>query len=211
MRSHSDKETVMERRTFLVALPAIAAVLRTQVADAAAQDVEFVRAWERAQQLRPRILTPHARIAAAAEPGTPLVIAGRVLGRDGRSPAPGVIVFAYHTDARGLYDDPRNGPHSWRLKGWALTDADGRFEFETIRPAPYPNHRTAAHVHISLEGAGVQRRWAGLVFDDDPLVSAAERAASTAAGRFGSVRPVVTRDGVQRVELAISITDEGVF
>jgi len=198
----------MERRTFLVALPAIAAALRTGIAEAAPQDVEFIRGWERAQQSRPRVLTSRARIAPPGEPGTPMIIAGRLFARNGRSPAPGVTVFAYHTDARGIYDERTKGPHSWRLKGWAVTNADGRFDFETIRPAPYPSRTTPAHVHVSLEGPGLQRRWAGLMFEDDPRISADERAQSARAGRFGSVRPVVTRHGVQCVDLAIRITDE---
>jgi protocatechuate 3,4-dioxygenase beta subunit len=140
-----------------------------------------------------------------------MIIAGRLFGRDGRSPAPGITVFAYHTDASGVYDVPGSGAHSWRLRGWAVTDAQGRFEFETIRPAPYPNRTTAAHVHLSLEGPHLQRRWGGLVLDDDPLVTASERAASARAGRFGSVRPMVIRNGVHYVELPMTITDEGVF
>lgn len=203
----------MKRRTFLAALPAIAAALKARLADAAPlQDVEFIRAWERAQELRPRTLTSHARLTPANEPGIPMVIRGRLVQRDGRSPAPGIIVFAYHTDHRGYYDEASKGPHSWRLKGWALTDPDGRFEFETIRPAPYPNRKTAAHVHVSIEGPRLQRRWVpGLLFDGDPLITAEERATSARAGQFGSIRPVVVRDAVQYVELNIRITDEGLF
>jgi protocatechuate 3,4-dioxygenase beta subunit len=201
----------MERRAFLVALPAIAVALRTEPVHAAPQDLEFVRAWERAQQLRPRILSSRARIAPVGEPGTPMIIAGRLFARDGRQPAPDVTVFAYHTDANGIYDERSKGPHSWRLKGWAVTNAEGRFEFETNRPAPYPGRTTAAHVHLSLEGRGLQRRWTGLMFEDDPLVPADERAKSAKAGQFGSVRPVVMRNGVEHVDLPIKITDEGVF
>jgi protocatechuate 3,4-dioxygenase beta subunit len=193
----------MQRRTFLAALPAVTALLSTEIVEAAPQDLEFERAWERAQRLRPRTLASRARIAPAAEPGSPLQIAGRVFGRGGRAPAAGVTVFAYHTDARGFYDERANGPHSWRLKGWARTDAEGRFTFDTIRPAPYPARTTAAHVHFSLERPGAERQWAGLVFGDDPLVSADERATSDKLGRFGQVRPVVTRDGVQLVEAEI--------
>lgn len=201
----------MERRTFLAALPAIAAALSVRIGEAAPpQDLEFIRAWERAQLLRPRTLTSHARIAPVGEPGTPLVIDGRLFHRDGRSPAPGITVFAYHTDAQGLYDVRSNGAHSWRLKGWALTDGDGRFEFKTIRPAPYPNRREAAHVHVSIESPRLQRRSAAILFDDDPLVSRDERATSAKAGQFGSVRPVVVRNGVQYVDFPIRITDEGI-
>ena len=100
----------MERRMFLAALPAIAAALRVQISEAApAQDLEFIRAWERAQQMRPRTLTSQARIAPAGEPGTRLTIAGRLFDRNGRSPASGITVFAYHTDAKGHYDVPSNG------------------------------------------------------------------------------------------------------
>ena len=202
----------MERRTFLAALPTVAAVLAARIGEAAPpQDLEFIRAWERAQLQRPRTLSSHARIAPVGEPGTPLVINGRLFQRDGRSPAPGITVFAYHTDAQGLYDLPSNGPHSWRLKGWALTDPDGRFEFTTIRPAPYPRRAVAAHVHIGLEGPHLQRRSAGILFEGDPMISRQERDASARAGRFGSVRPVVVRNGVQYVDYPIRITDEGIF
>lgn len=202
----------MERRTFLAALPAIAAALSVRIGEAAPpQDLEFIRAWERAQLLRPRTLTSHARIAPVGEPGTPLVIDGRLFHRDGRSPAPGITVFAYHTDAQGLYDVRSNGAHSWRLKGWALTDPDGRFEFKTIRPAPYPGRAVPAHVHVGLEGPHLQRRSAGILFEGDPMISREERDASARAGRFGSVRPVVVRDGAQHVDYPIRITDEGIF
>ena len=198
----------MKRRTFLAALPAVAGALHVVIADAAsAQDVEYIRAVERAQQLRPRALTSRARIAPNEEPGTPMVIAGRLFQADGRTSAPGVTVFAYHTDAQGIYDVPSNGPHSWRLKGWALTDAEGRFEFTTIRPAPYPRRSEAAHVHVVFEGPRLPRRSSGIQFADDPLVTREDRAASDKAGQFGSVLAVVTRAGIQHVDWKTRVTD----
>ena len=200
----------MKRRTFLVALPALAGALGTHfVAEAAPQDLEYLRALERAQQLRPRSLTSRARIAPAGEPGTPLVISGRLFQGDGRSPAEGYTVFAYHTDAQGIYDVPAHGPHSWRLKGWARTDAEGRFEFTTIRPAPYPSRSEAAHVHVTFEGPGLPRRSTGIQFADDTLVTREDRAASDKAGRFGTVLTVTTKDRVQHVQWNVRITDLG--
>jgi len=200
------------RRTFLATLPALGVALRSSIhAAALPQDLEFIRAWERAQLERPRTLASRARIATAGEPGIPMVIAGRLYERDGRSPAPDIIVFAYHTDVQGLYDVRSNGPHSWRLKGWAVTGTDGRFVFDTIRPAPYPSRREPAHVHVSFEGPRLQRRWGGLLLGDDPLVPREERDRSARAAPFGSVRPVTMRDGVQQVDYPVRITDEGVF
>src|SRR5262245_33033767 len=194
----------MKRRSFLMTLPLVTAVLAFRRA-AWAEDVEYLQALERAQHDRPRVLTAAGRIAPVGEPGQPLRILGRIFREDGRTPAPDIIVFAYHTDATGRYDAPDAGPHSWRLRGWVKTDADGRFEFTTIRPAPYPNRHTAAHVHITFEGPRVPRQATGLMFEGDPLLTAAERAESTRAGRFGRVRPVETRDGVQHVSLEIQI------
>jgi protocatechuate 3,4-dioxygenase beta subunit len=196
----------MDRRTFVFTLPTVpTALLYASEASASTQDVEYLRALERAQRDRPLVLTSHGRIAPSTEPGTPLVIHGRVYRPDGTTPAPGIIVFAYHTDATGLYDAPSAGPHSWRLRGWVRTDADGRFEFTTIRPAPYPSRRTAAHVHVTIEGPGVPRQPAGLVFDGDPLLTEDERQQSVKAGRFGTVRPIELKDGIEQVTLAIRI------
>ena len=113
-----------------------------------AQDMQYIRAVERAQQQRPASLASTGRIAPPTEPGAPLVVRGRLLGVDG-APAANAIVFAYHTDRGGLYDKPENGPHSWRLRGWVRADADGRFTFETIRPGSYPNSNNPPHVHFT--------------------------------------------------------------
>lgn len=113
-----------------------------------AQDTEYIRAVERAQQQRPAALAPTGRIAPSSEPGSPLVIRGQLLALDG-SPAANTVVFAYQTDRTGLYDARENGPHSWRLRGWVKTDADGRFTFETIRPGSYPGTNNPPHVHFT--------------------------------------------------------------
>lgn len=114
----------------------------------AAQDVQYIRAIERAQQARPAALTSTGRIAPTSEPGSPLIVRGQLLNIDG-SPAAGAVVFAYQTDRGGLYDRRENGPHSWRLRGWVQTGADGRFTFETIRPGSYPNSNNPPHVHFT--------------------------------------------------------------
>lgn len=199
----------MDRRTFLAALPAAAVVTAAAPRRASAQDWEFIRAWERAQQGRPASLSASARIAPTGEPGVPLVVHGRVFQRDGRTPAREIVVFGYHTDRTGVYDAPANGPHSWRLRGWVRTGADGLFEFTTIRPGAYPGRRDPEHIHLGIQGPGIARFWTSeILFDDDPRVTAALRAESERAGRFGSVRTVTVRDGVQHVSHDVRVTGE---
>jgi protocatechuate 3,4-dioxygenase beta subunit len=137
----------MTRRMFLWLLAAAGFAWRAGP-NVEAQDVQYVRAIERAERERPASLGTSARIAPASEPGEPLVVRGQLRTPAGAAAA-GAMVFAYHTDRGGLYDDPSHGPHSWRLRGWARTSPDGRFTFETIRPGAYPGGRIPPHVHFT--------------------------------------------------------------
>ncbi len=180
----------MNRRVFLAALsaPAFVTVLRPFVTDA--QDREWVRALEAAQRDRPKALSARARIAPASEPGDPLVVHGRAVGEDGTSPIGGAVVFAYHTDRQGLYNDTGTA-HSWRLRGWAQTAADGTFEFATIRPAAYPQNKVPQHIHLQIFLPDGRRYWAEeLQFADDPLLPAGERAKASPVRREGGVQHV---------------------
>ena len=186
-------------------------LVTTFVTSPAAQDVEFQRALERAQAERPATLTSTARIAPLGEPGSPLVIHGRLFAPDGRTPANGATVFAYHTDRDGLYDKPGTPPHSWRLRGWARTDADGRFEFSTIRPGSYPSSRNPAHVHFTVFTTDARYHAGELQFDNDPVVGDAERARDKNRGEFGSIRPVRREGPVEHVDLRLRLNPQNRF
>lgn len=182
------------------------------VACATAQvDQDWLEKWNESQSHRPKVLTSHSRIAAADEPGTALVIQGRILHPDGSTPEPGAVVFAYHTDNTGVYYAPGSTKRSYRLRGWAKTDADGRFEFATIRPAPYPGRNVPAHVHFTVETKDYGRQSFGLLFDDDALVSVAEREQSKAKESFGDVLQVERKSEGQRVRMNVRLKAKGDF
>jgi len=140
----------------------------------------------------PSTVSSVGTISPATEPGQRLVIAGQVFAPDGTTPAPGVIVYAYQTDATGEYRN--DSSRIARLHGWTKTDAQGRFEFRTIRPGPYPGRTIPAHVHFHAWGGGYPLQWTEeLLFEGDPLLHGSEIEKSRAAGRFANVSPV-TRD-----------------
>jgi protocatechuate 3,4-dioxygenase, beta subunit len=176
-------------------------------------DPFWLKSWDEAQHSRPDQLTSHGRIATAAEPGTPLVIRGQVFKPDGRTPAPDVVVHAYHRDQEGFDFGPKDRAlTTWRLQGWVRTDDNGRFEFRTIRPAPDHMGRDAAHVHFTLVSAEFGRQWAPTVyFSDDPPRLADGLAQSAAAGEFGWVRPVRRAGETQEMELKIRLKEKGEF
>lgn len=118
---------------------------------------------------QPAALTSHARIAPAGEPGAPMVIEGSVATAQGTA-ASGIVVYAYHTDESGLY--PPGPNRHGRLRGWAVTDAQGRYRFDTIRPGAYPSRDVAQHVHMHVIEPGLGTYYIdNLEFEDDPLRS----------------------------------------
>jgi protocatechuate 3,4-dioxygenase beta subunit len=189
----------MNRRQWLsMCAAALAAVRWPRVARA--QDRVFDQAVDAALKELAGVTSASARIAPTSEPGLPLRIRGTLVGPDGRSPLGSALVFAYHTDREGLYN-PNGAAHSWRLRGAVRTAADGTFEFNTIRPASYPQTRIPQHVHVVLQTNDGRFHAGEWRFADDPMIDASERARSDAAGTFGWVRPVRTEGGVATIQV----------
>jgi protocatechuate 3,4-dioxygenase beta subunit len=92
------------------------------------------------------------KIAADSEPGQRLIITGHVFGADGKPRR--VQLYAYHTDAEGLYRRDGSFKGEPRLRGTLLTAEDGSYEIDTIKPAPYPHRDIPAHIHVHLRGPG---------------------------------------------------------
>jgi protocatechuate 3,4-dioxygenase beta subunit len=197
-------------RTYPRLLLSIVAFAAMTGSSFAQPDERFLRMWTVAQRARPASLTAVSRIAGEREPGTPLIVHGVILDGNGR-PAAGVEVFAYHTDAGGTYAPP-GATDPWRLKGWAVTDAQGRFEFRTIRPAPYPGRDIPAHIHATLTTRCCGRQFDDLMFDDDPLATRAYRDRFATAGEHG-LYGAVTRiaGGTEEVSYTFRIREHGNF
>ena len=110
-------------------------------------------------------------IAGPDEPGERLVVTGRVL--DGVTPVPGVSIYAFHADMKGLYE--REGMQRGvdpRLYGAMRSDESGRYRYETIRPGYYGNSDNPSHVHYVVNAPGYKPRLVDLRFEDDPVVAA---------------------------------------
>jgi protocatechuate 3,4-dioxygenase beta subunit len=118
-----------------------------------------------------------------------IAINGVVYKADGKTPAPDVILYIYHTDQAGVYptrgDEKGWGKRHGYLRGWMKTNDKGEYKFWTLRPASYPQGRTPAHIHAIIKEPGKIPYWIDeYLFDNDPLLTEEDR--KQAKGRGGN-------------------------
>jgi protocatechuate 3,4-dioxygenase, beta subunit len=124
--------------------------------------------------------------------GEPMEISGVVYQTDGKTPAPNTLIYLYHTDFEGYYGRGSGVHRHGKYRGWMMTDKDGKYAFRTIKPAPYPENRFAAHIHMTVTTAKTREDWIdSILFEGDRLISSQERAQ---AGRRGGFNPILSFD-----------------
>ena len=120
------------------------------------------------------------RIAQADAIGERIIVSGRVLDENGR-PVPDALIEIWQANAAGRYlhkRDQHDAPldPNFSGEGRTVTDAQGRYQFKTIKPGAYPwgNHYNGwrpQHIHFSLFGrAYATRLVTQMYFPGDPLL-----------------------------------------
>ena len=110
--------------------------------------------------------------------GEPFRLEGRLV--DARcGPLPNARVDLWQADGRGAYDT-----QGFRLRGHLLTDAEGRFAFDTVRPGRYPGR--TPHFHLRVTPA---------------------RGATLTTQLYFPAEPGNARDSIFRPELLLALPD----
>ena len=137
------------------------------------------------------------KLAPDSDKGERILVSGTLFRSDGKTTAPGTLIYLYHTDIYGIYG--RNGEHKHgRYRGWMLTDVRGRYEFESIKPASYPNSTIASHIHMTVTGENFKEDWVdSILFEGDKNNTQRERVV-----RKGGFDPILKfvkgTDGISR-------------
>jgi len=160
----------------------------------------------------PSELSWQTQIVKNGEPGEPLIVAGRVSAPDGPTPAEGVTVYAYNTDAEGYYGENR-AEDPPRIYGWMKTNAAGGFELRTIHPGCYLGMRVPAHVHFVLWGGGYLLQWTEeLKFEGGRYITPALVAEDAQLSEFRTIQRLSRgNDGVLRCAFQIRLRRESNF
>jgi len=116
-----------------------------------------------------------AKITPPLEPGTLLLIRGRVWAFDSRRPLAMATLDIWQANAHGRYDndDPQKPPAKdlFLNRARLVTDENGFYEFETIHPGPYqtaPNVWRPSHIHYMVQYPGYKTLVTQLYFKGDP-------------------------------------------
>lgn len=153
----------------------------------------------------PENVTWKTIIPPKGELGDKLIISGTIYLPDKKTPAKDIIVYVHHTNKEGIYpkvgNEKGNGQYHGYLRGWMKTDSLGKYEFETIRPAPYQTHGgEPAHIHYNIEGPKHPEYWlTALWFEDDPRLTQDQLNNIQRNGGFSNVtRLIKDENGVLR-------------
>ncbi len=128
---------------------------------------------------------PYVLPRRAEEPGERLVFSGTVRSTEG-SPLPGALLDVWQATADGEYSNVHPGVPEGNLRGRLMTDPAGRFEFETIVPAPYEIPNTGAtgtllaalgrhcfrpgHIHFKVSHPSARALTTQVYFEGDPWI-----------------------------------------
>src|SRR5262249_47516111 len=117
-----------------------------------------------------------AKLTPPLEPGTVLLISGRVWAHDTRKPITGALLDVWQANAKGRYDNDneRNPPKKdvCLSRARLITDEAGYYEYETVHPGRYaigPGQFRPAHIHYYVSAPGYKPLVTQLYFKGDPF------------------------------------------
>jgi catechol 1,2-dioxygenase len=110
-----------------------------------------------------------AKLTPPFEPGTVLVVTGRVWSFETKKPLPNVTLDLWQVDNQTANYSAGNGDFKNRAR--LVADESGAFEFETVHPIPYmpgPNFWRSPHIHFIANAPKHRQLVSEMFFKGDP-------------------------------------------
>lgn len=127
-------------------------------------------------------------LAPVNEPGTRIVISGRIMNLDCTEAIGNAEIDIWHADDAGQYDN--SGYH---LRGKTFTNAQGFYSFETIWPGKYLNGSQfrPSHIHFKITANGFSTLTTQLYFTGDTSIPN-DAAASVTSGTYDATARIIS-------------------
>jgi protocatechuate 3,4-dioxygenase beta subunit len=138
---------------------------------------------------------PDNQLAEVGEQGTRMIISGRVYDLNCGKMIPDAVIDVWHANDAGQYDNS-----GFNLRGTTISNAQGFYMFETVKPGKYLNGSEfrPSHIHFRITPPGFDTLTTQLYFEGDPDLES-DAASSVTSGEF---------DATQRI-ISLAENDEG--
>lgn len=127
------------------------------------------------------------QLAPADEPGTRMIISGRVFNLDCSEFIPDTVVDVWHANDAGQYDN-----NSYNLRGFTKSNAQGFYMFETVKPGKYLNGSEfrPSHIHFKIKPPAFELLTTQLYFEGDTSIPG-DAAASITSGTYDATNRII--------------------
>ena len=155
-------------------------------------------------------LLSSAQLAEEGEPGTRMIISGRVFNLDCMKAIPDAVIDIWHANDAGAYDND-----AYKLRGIVKSNSQGYYLFETIKPGKYLNGSSyrPSHIHFKITPPGFETLTTQLYFEGDTDIPG-DSAASITDGKYDArarIIPLTTNaDGKLEGTWDIVINGDGI-
>lgn len=150
------------------------------------------------------------QLAAIDEPGTRMIISGRIHDIGCSEFIRDAVIDVWHADDAGAYDNK-----GFKLRGITKSNEQGFYVFETIKPGKYLNGNDfrPSHIHFKITPPGFSTLTTQLYFEGDTHIPG-DAAASLTSGEFNASDRIITltenADGVLEGTWDIVIDGDGI-
>lgn len=135
----------------------------------------------------PPFLTDN-KLAGDMEEGEKMIISGRVFNLDCSEFIPETIIDVWHANNAGEYDNA-----GFNLRGYTMTNNQGFYLFETIKPGKYLNGSSfrPSHIHFKITPPGFEELTTQLYFEGDTSIPG-DAAASITSGQYDATNRIIS-------------------
>lgn len=128
------------------------------------------------------------QLSSITEPGTPITISGRIFNLDCSEFIPNTIIDIWHANDAGDYDNSGG----YNLRGKVVSNSQGFYMFNTIKPGKYLNGSSyrPAHIHFKITPPEHDELITQLYFEGDTDIPG-DAAASITSGNFDASNRII--------------------